>query len=112
MFALSMTCPVECRIFKTCAIIFSPVFLQAPKLTPTGAPDETRLYEYEGNDSRCTSLSSLNSSSSDQTDWEDSFRALGPKFHKLADMAGGRLHDEEQDSGQEDSVSDGGGTEI
>ena len=96
----------------------SKIFLQAPKLTPTGAPDETRLYEYEGtNESRCTSLSSLNSSSSDvQTDyadWEDSFRALGPKFHKLADLAGGRLQDEEEDSGQEDSsVSDGGGTEI
>ena len=94
----------------------SKIFLQAPKLTPTGAPDETRLYEYEGtNESRCTSLSSLNSST-DQTDadWEDSFRALGPKFHKLADLAGGRLQDdEEEDSGQEDSsVSDGGGTEI
>ena len=77
------------------------------KLAPITAQDETRLYEYEGNDSRCTSLSSLNSTVSDQTDWEDTFRAMGPKFHKLADLAGGI----ENDSGQEDSVSDGG-TEI
>ena len=67
-----------------------------------------RAYEYEGNGSRCTSLSSLNSTVSDQTDWEDTFRAMGPKFHKLADMAGGLYSD---DSGQEDSMSDGG-TEI
>ena len=67
----------------------------------TGANDEIKEFEYEGSgNSRCTSFSSLNTSVSD-ADWEETFRALGPKFQHLADLAGGK-----DDSGTECDASE------
>ena len=55
----------------------------------------------------CTSLSSLNTIITED-DWEDTFRSLGPKFSHLADLAGGRLdEDEEEPVADVEKVQDG-----
>ena len=78
-----------------------------------GAKDGLTEYEFEGSGSRCTSLSSLDASSIHSSDWEDTFRALGPKFQHLADMAGGKDDDDEENGKQtQQQTYEFGETEI
>ena len=67
--------------------------VQARRLEAMLSADELKEYEYEGNDSICTSLSSLDTNVPEE-DWEATFRALGPKFHRLADIVGSGRSDE------------------
>ena len=76
---------------------------QAKKLEAMLSDDELKQYDYEGNESICTSLSSLDTNVPDE-DWRETFRALGPKFHRLADMIG--------DSGDESSTEDENETKL
>ena len=69
----------------------------------SGSEDELKRYEYEGNESICTSLSSINTDVPEE-DWEETFRALGPKFHRLADLVGGK--GDESDTDEENEKTD------
>ncbi|XP_077979104.1 neural-cadherin-like [Glandiceps talaboti] len=56
--------------------------------------DTLRMYDYEGEGSTAGSLSSLNSSSSGESEQNyDYLKDLGPQFKKLADMYGGEDED-------------------
>ena len=68
-----------------------------------GVDDETTEYKFEGSDSLATSLSSLDTAVSER-DWEETFRALGPKFAAMLD-------DDETPVATDDSSSEDG-TEI
>ena len=72
---------------------------QAEKLEAMlkGSEDELKNYEYEGNESLCSSLSSINTYVPEE-DWEETFKALGPKFQKLSDMING---DEDEEEGKD-----------
>ena len=70
---------------------------QSKKLEAMLSDDELKKYEFEGNESICTSLSSLDTNVPDE-DWKETFRAMGPKFHRLADIIG--------ESGDESSSTD------
>ena len=82
------------------------VIVNASKLESLLATDEITDWNYEGNGSICTSLSSLDNDSV-TTDWEDTLRSYGPKFTKIADMVSGEDTDSNRSSYQED-----GGTEV
>ena len=73
---------------------------QAQKLEAMlkGSEDELKNYEYEGNESLCSSLSSINTDVPEE-DWEETFKALGPKFQKLSDMING---DDSEEEGKDD----------
>ena len=63
---------------------------------PNAPPyDSVREYEFEGGGSQAGSLSSLQSSSSGDQDF-DYLNDFGPRFQKLADMYGGG--DDEEDT--------------
>ena len=55
------------------------------------------IYDYEGEGDSIISLSSLESGEDqlDGMDWADTFRAMGPKFNKLADLCDEEEADEE-----------------
>ena len=63
---------------------------------PNAPPfDSVREYEYEGSGSKAGSLSSLQSSSSGDQDY-DYLNDWGPRFAKLADMYGAGRGDEDE----------------
>jgi hypothetical protein len=78
----------------------------ADKVCDDFVRDETTEYKYEGRDSLATSLSSLNTDVSER-DWEETFRALGPKFADMLEGGG-----EESDSSSESYQETSDGTEI
>ena len=69
---------------------------------PNAPPlDSVHAYDYEGNGSEAGSLSSLQSSSSGDQDF-DYLNDFGPRFKKLADLYGGGDSD---DDGEENASS-------
>ena len=76
---------------------------QSKKLEAMLSDDELKKYDYEGNESICTSLSSIDTNVPDE-DWAETFRAMGPKFHRLADLIGESGDESSTDSDNETRV--------
>jgi hypothetical protein len=61
-----------------------PRLKTADRAVDNSVEDETKEYKLEGSDSLATSLSSIDTAVSER-DWEETFRALGPRFASMLD---------------------------